>query len=204
MEINADGVNNPDGKVFNQSYPGPWIQACWGDTLRIHVKNNLKCNGTSIHWHGLRQLNTTEMDGVNGVTQCPIAPNDSYTYEFVAMQYGTTWYHSHYSLQYADGLVGPITIYGPSSSNYDEARNPILFTDWSHQSAFKQYTQELTGKPQIPKMNSVLINGTGMLSHSFLVHQRADACIIGNFAGAFSKEKYNMNVERVRSLILLL
>ena len=29
--INADGLNFAEGKVFNGSYPGPWIQACWGD-----------------------------------------------------------------------------------------------------------------------------------------------------------------------------
>jgi FtsP/CotA-like multicopper oxidase with cupredoxin domain len=167
MQLNADGVVNPNGKVFNQTYPGPWIQACWGDLIKITIKNNLPCNGTSIHWHGLRQLNSTEMDGVNGVTQCPIAPTDTFTYTFRAMQYGTTWYHSHYSLQHADGLLGPMTIYGPSSANYDEARDPILFTDWSHRSAFKDYGRELTGKPGTPKMNSVLINGLGMFSPPF-------------------------------------
>lgn len=65
-------------------------------------------NGTSIHWHGIRQLNSMHMDGVNGVTQCPLAPGDSFTYSFKALQYGTSWYHSHYSVQYADGLVGPL------------------------------------------------------------------------------------------------
>jgi len=38
-------------------------QACWGDEVVIHVTNNMKENGTTIHWHGIRQLNTTEMDG---------------------------------------------------------------------------------------------------------------------------------------------
>jgi FtsP/CotA-like multicopper oxidase with cupredoxin domain len=159
MPINADGVVNPGGKVFNRTYPGPWIEACWGDTLKITVKNNLKWNGTTIHWHGIRQLNTMEMDGVNGVTQCPIAPGDTYTYIFKALQYGTTWYHSHYSLQYADGVLGPMTIHGPSSDDYDEARDPILITDWNHRSAFADFQRELTGPT--PKMNSVLLNGIG-------------------------------------------
>jgi FtsP/CotA-like multicopper oxidase with cupredoxin domain len=35
------------------------------------------------------------MDGVNGVTQCPIAKGDVVTYKFRALQYGHTWYHSH-------------------------------------------------------------------------------------------------------------
>ena len=27
----ADGKNFSDAKLFNHTYPGPWIQACWGD-----------------------------------------------------------------------------------------------------------------------------------------------------------------------------
>ncbi|KAI1385834.1 putative multicopper oxidase [Hypoxylon trugodes] len=184
MPINGDGVVNPDGKVFNQTYPGPWIQACWGDTIKVTVKNKLQFNGTTIHWHGIRQNGTFEMDGVNGVSQCPIAPEDSYTYEFKAVQYGSSWYHSHYSLQYADGLAGPITIYGPSSSNYDEGRDPILITDWSHHSAFESWQRELTLEPGLPTMNGVLING------------------IGNFAGSFPTERYNMTVTKGKKYIL--
>ena len=29
--VNADGQNFTYAKLFNNSYPGPWIQACWGD-----------------------------------------------------------------------------------------------------------------------------------------------------------------------------
>lgn len=162
MTLNADGIPNPGGKVFNGQYPGPWIKACWGDVIRVKVKNKLQFNGTTIHWHGFRQSGTVEMDGVNGVTQCPVAPNESFTYEFRATQYGTSWYHSHYSLQYADGLAGPITVFGPSSSPYDESKEPIIITDWNHRSAFEDWQKELTGYPDFPKMNSVLINGQGM------------------------------------------
>lgn len=99
MALCPDGCEMPEGKVFNRSYPGPWIQACWGDEVEVTVKNNLELNGTTIHWHGIRQLGSVQMDGVNGVTQCPIAPGHSFTYKFRAMQYGSSWYHSHYSLQ---------------------------------------------------------------------------------------------------------
>ncbi|ENH74886.1 Laccase-2 [Fusarium oxysporum f. sp. cubense race 1] len=168
QSINGDGVDNPFGKVFNGKYPGPWIQACWGDLIKVTVHNHLKYNGTTIHWHGLRQLETFEMDGVNGVTQCPIAPGDSYTYTFRAVQYGTSWYHSHYSLQYADGLAGPITIYGPSSAPFDEGRNPILITDWSHRSAFQSWQRELVPNPTRPMMNGVLINGMTVTKVGYL------------------------------------
>ena len=101
-----DGCTNNQCKVLvdeiaqeGPSFPGPWLRACWGDTVEVTINNNLTCNGTSIHWHGLRMLNNVENDGVNGVTQCPIAPGHSYTYKFLAGQYGTSWYHSHYSLQ---------------------------------------------------------------------------------------------------------
>ena len=29
--LNVDGLKFPEAKIFNNSYPGPWIQACWGD-----------------------------------------------------------------------------------------------------------------------------------------------------------------------------
>jgi FtsP/CotA-like multicopper oxidase with cupredoxin domain len=79
-----------------------------GDKLNITVVNKLKYNGTSVHWHGIRQLLSNPSDGVNGITQCAIAPGDSYSYVWNATQYGSTWYHSHYSSQYADGVQGPI------------------------------------------------------------------------------------------------
>lgn len=105
---NADGLDFPEAKLFNDTYPGPWIQACWGDVVQITVINNMPYNGTSIHWHGIRQNQTMHMDGVNGITQCPIAPGQRFVYNWTATQYGSTWYHSHYSIQYADGLVGPL------------------------------------------------------------------------------------------------
>ncbi|KAI9699786.1 MAG: hypothetical protein M1836_002821 [Candelina mexicana] len=159
QSLDADGVVNKWGKVFNGSYPGPWIQACWGDDIEITIRNEIPYNGSTIHWHGLRQLGTPEMDGVNAVTQCSLAPGSTQTYRFTATQYGTSWYHSHYSLQYGDGLLGPLTIHGPSSANYTNSKDPILFTDWNHRSAFEDFQSELLGIP--PKATSVLVNGLG-------------------------------------------
>ncbi|KAF7504966.1 hypothetical protein GJ744_001547 [Endocarpon pusillum] len=160
QNINADGINRPDGgKVFNGQYPGPWIEACWGDWVEITVENHLQYNGTSVHWHGVRMLNSFEHDGVNAITQCAIAPEDQFTYKFRVTQYGTSWYHSHYSLQYADGLAGPITFHGPSSADYDVALEPFLFGDWSHNSAFEDYSVELRNPPTL--MKTVILNGKG-------------------------------------------
>ncbi|KAK4187325.1 putative laccase [Podospora australis] len=156
--ITADGYTFAGATVFNGTYPGPWLQACWGDEVIIHVRNSDPDRGTSIHWHGIRQLNTMHMDGVNGVTQCPIAPGSSFTYKWKVMQYGSSWYHSHYSEQYADGAVGPITLHGPSSGNFDEAADiPLLMTDWRHGSVFDKSKE---GK-KLAKMGSILLNGIG-------------------------------------------
>ncbi|KAF7563498.1 hypothetical protein G7046_g619 [Stylonectria norvegica] len=156
---NADGQDFPSAKLFNDQYPGPWIEACWGDTLNIRVVNNMTGNGTSIHWHGIRQNQTMDMDGVNGVTQCPIAPGDEFTYTFKATQYGTSWYHSHYSMQYADGLQGPLTIHGPTSAPFKAAKRPLLMTDWSHVSAYQLLWNRSLGN------KTILLNGNGSVAH---------------------------------------
>lgn len=132
----------------------------------MHVTNYLPDNGTTIHWHGIRQLHTNAADGVNGVTQCPIANGDTFTYNFKATQYGHTWYHSHYSLQYPDGVAGPLLIHGPTSANWDQAWPPILISDWSHRSAFQDFQVELGSQSPPtpgadPGVQSVILNGTG-------------------------------------------
>jgi FtsP/CotA-like multicopper oxidase with cupredoxin domain len=72
------------------------------------------------------------MDGVGGITECPIAPGDTKVYKFKATQYGSSWYHSHYSVQYGDGIVGGIIINGPTTANYDIDLGLLPFTDWFH------------------------------------------------------------------------
>ncbi|KAL3426474.1 multicopper oxidase [Phlyctema vagabunda] len=155
----ADGLDFTFAKLFNKKYPGPWIEACWGDRLIVNVTNSLPHNGTSVHWHGIRQLNTTHMDGVNGITQCPIAPGDYFAYNFTLHQYGSSWYHSHYSVQYADGAAGPMTIHGPSSADWDEAVSPpLILTDWYHNSAFSVVSNGPNGGKDI------LLNGRGNIT----------------------------------------
>ncbi|KAK7417078.1 hypothetical protein QQX98_004839 [Neonectria punicea] len=158
-EFNADGQPFDEAKLFNETYPGPWLEACWGDTVEVTIVNKMVTNGTSIHWHGIRQNQTMDMDGVNGITQCPIPPNSSFTYRFKATQYGTSWYHSHYSVQYADGLQGPLTIHGPSSGAFDASKRPLLMTDWSHNSAYQLLYNNTWGN------KTILLNGRGNVSH---------------------------------------
>lgn len=91
---NPDGVYKPM-MMINGQFPGPMMEVNEGDTVIVNVKNSAK-NATGIHWHGLLQNGTNFMDGVGGVTQCPIAPGGSFQYNFtVAGQQGTCEFLSH-------------------------------------------------------------------------------------------------------------
>ncbi|KAF1833201.1 laccase precursor [Decorospora gaudefroyi] len=160
---------DPDGAgprvcmLINGRYPGPTIVANWGDTLRITVRNLLDSNGTSFHWHGFRQLGSNTEDGVNGVTECALAPGDIKTYQFQATEYGTTWYHSHFSHQYGDGVVGTVVINGPATANYDVDLGPMAMTDWYYATAFQSAAfafQNAQNGGGPPAGDNILINGT--------------------------------------------
>ncbi|KAI9840148.1 MAG: hypothetical protein M1838_004201 [Thelocarpon superellum] len=163
----------PDGYLkdvvlINGMYPGPLIEANWGDTIQVTVHNNISApqEGTSLHWHGFLQSETPWYDGVPSVQQCPIAPGSSFTYKFRAELYGTTWYHSHYSAQYAAGVNGPLIVYGPTQVPYDTDLGPVFINDWYHEDYFdlvKLVTQiggSLTiPTPLAPNSDNNLING---------------------------------------------
>ncbi|KAI0521790.1 multicopper oxidase [Xylaria bambusicola] len=151
-----DGVERMTLSI-NGSIPGPTIEGDWGDTFVIHVKNSMENNGTSIHWHGIRQLNSSEQDGVASITQCPVAPGDSMTYRFRATQYGSTWYHSHFSLQAWNGVFGGVIIHGPASAPYNEDKGIIALSDWFHRTTDQLYATASSGAP--PTAQNGLING---------------------------------------------
>lgn len=81
-----------DAYAYNGQVPGPRIRIRQGDRVRINVSNGLP-EETTIHWHGLILPN--QMDGPAEITQDPIRPGGSYTYEFTASQHGTYFYHPH-------------------------------------------------------------------------------------------------------------
>jgi L-ascorbate oxidase len=106
--------------------------------IEITVHNKLQDNATTIHWHGIRQVGTNDMDGVPGISECALVPGQSKTYRFVASSYGTGWYHSHLLAQYGDGIRGPIVIHGPATANYDIDMGTVMVHDAFPVSAFQQ------------------------------------------------------------------
>jgi FtsP/CotA-like multicopper oxidase with cupredoxin domain len=182
------GTLSPDGYqkqmiLVNGAYPGPTITANWGDTIQVTVENNIKspAEGTSIHWHGFLQHNTQWMDGVPGLSQCPIAPGKSFTYSFKAELYGTMWYHAHYSAQYSDGVAGPIVIYGPKSRDYDIDLGPVVLTDLYHVPYLTTVEYTDGPRPMMPPPNITsdnnLINGKMNFNCSTLAPGDTTPCV---------------------------
>ncbi len=95
---------------YNGTTPGPTLEAVEGDRIRILVTNRLK-EHTTIHWHGL--LLPSGMDGVGGLTQKQIGPDETYAYEFTLKQHGTQMYHPHADemTQMAVGMMGMFIIH---------------------------------------------------------------------------------------------
>ena len=68
--------------AINNQWPAPTIRANVGDIVLVNVNNNLGNETLTIHWHGLLQTGNAHNDGTPMVSQCPIIPGSSYTYEF--------------------------------------------------------------------------------------------------------------------------
>lgn len=154
-----DGVSR-NTLLVNGTFPGPTIEANWGDTVKVHLVNSLANNGSSLHFHGIRQNWTNHNDGVASITQCPVAPGESLTYTWRATQYGSSWYHSHFSLQAWEGVLGGIVIHGPATANYDEDLGIVFLNDWDHQTVDELYSYAQTQGP--PTLDTGLINGTNV------------------------------------------
>jgi len=94
---------------YNGVVPGPEIRVTEGDKVRVNVKNQLK-ESTAVHWHGVHTPNA--MDGVPFITQPPIKPGATFTYEFTAKPMGSHMYHSHLNAaeQVTKGLLGSFIV----------------------------------------------------------------------------------------------
>ncbi|KAG0167903.1 hypothetical protein DFQ28_007326 [Apophysomyces sp. BC1034] len=180
FELNISRRNvNPD--CFNQSYPvlvvndqfpGPPIRVTNNDDVHIIVRNKADV-ATTIHYHGIFQIGTTEADGMPNVTQAAIAPGEEYHQYFkVINQAGTYFYHAHVDL-HDDSAYGPFIVYDseeawPEHSNgrlsdgpfeYDDER-VLMLSEWWHQND-NERLEYYMGKRfnGVKAADSYLING---------------------------------------------
>ncbi len=95
---------------YNKQWPGPTIRVDQGDKVKAVFTNNLK-ETTGVHFHGV-EFDDFFQDGVPFVTQKPIVPGGTYTYEFTATTAGSQMYHSHHNAtdQVGRGLLGAFLV----------------------------------------------------------------------------------------------
>src|SRR5216684_4489177 len=107
--LTGGGYPNTAVWAYDGTVPGPEIRVRQGDPVRIEVTNKLG-EDTTVHWHGIRLPN--RMDGVPGLTQPPIRPGESFTYEFTPPDAGTFWYHPHANSlqQLGRGMAGALIV----------------------------------------------------------------------------------------------
>lgn len=180
--ISPDGYNK-SSILVNGEFPGPAIEANWGDWIEVVVHNNITspAEGTGIHWHGILQKDTPWYDGVPGISQCPIAPGSSFTYRFRADVYGTSWWHSHFSAQYTAGVFGPLIVYGPKHEPYDIDVGPVLLGDYYHREYFDVVKEAATPTEDfdiyVPWSDNNLINGKNNYNCSMKKLNDTAACV---------------------------
>ena len=97
------------GMVSAARAPSPTIRVEEGDRVRITLENTHYFPHT-IHLHGT--IHPNEMDGVPDITQAAVKPGEAFTYEFIAKNPGTHFYHCHVQpdVHVLMGLVGMFII----------------------------------------------------------------------------------------------
>lgn len=123
------GGRHVDTWSYGAEAVGPEIRISKGDRLNLRLQNDLSSE-TSVHWHGIAIRN--DMDGVPPITQERIQPGAEFTYDFVAPDHGTYWYHSHSGLQADRGLFGALVVEDPNDrTGADEDVVIVIDAGWT-------------------------------------------------------------------------
>jgi FtsP/CotA-like multicopper oxidase with cupredoxin domain len=159
LEI-APGVRT-DAWTYNGGLPGPLIRARRGDRLIVHFSNSLP-QSTTVHWHGIQV--PIEMDGVPGVSQPPVQPGGTFTYDFVVPDAGLFWYHPHVmsAAQVGFGLYGPLLVADPDDPVKVEDELVLVLSDIATDDNGKLHAADsggILGALLGREGNHVLVNG---------------------------------------------
>jgi len=159
--------------AYNDQVPGPQIRVREGDRVRMTLKNEL-AESTSIHFHGLELPN--DQDGVPFVTQPPIKPGQSYTYDFTVPNSGSHMYHSHHNAatQVGLGLLGAFIVEPKSPLPIERADvdYTLVLNDGAHGYTFNGKSFPATEPIVAKKGQKVRIRfmNEGMMIHPMHLH----------------------------------
>ena len=132
--LNRRIVSEPAGETAVFGYdgllPGPLLRVKQNDELRVRLVNKL-AQPTSLHWQGLRGENA--VDGVAGLTQKAIGPNETQDIRFKAADSGFFLYRPacapYIGEQIARGLTGALIVDEPQPPDVDRDML-VLLSDW--------------------------------------------------------------------------
>lgn len=128
--VNLSGRKTVDWALtVNGTIPAPTLEFTEGDDAEILVKNGLKSEEVSVHWHGI--LLPPEEDGVAYLNTPPIFPGQSRLFKFRIRQHGTYWYHSHTMLQEQKGVYGAFVIHPKKETVKADKEVVAVISDWA-------------------------------------------------------------------------
>ena len=159
--------------AYNDQIPGPQIRVTQGDRVRFILHNQLP-ESTSVHFHGIELPN--EMDGVPYITQPPVKPGESFTYEFTVPNAGSNMYHSHHNAakQVGLGLLGAFIVAPNEPGPHDEVAEDFVFVlnDGAHGYTFNGKSFPAT-EPLVAKLGQkirIRFMNEGMMIHPMHLH----------------------------------
>ena len=159
--------------TYNGVIPAPQIRVREGDRVRVVLKNDLP-ESTAIHFHGLELPN--EMDGVPYITQPPVKPGQSYTYEFTVPNAGSHMYHSHHNStkQVGLGLLGAFIVEPKNTASEPkvDVDYVLILNDGAHGYTFNGKSFPAT-EPLVAKLGQKLrirYMNEGMMIHPMHLH----------------------------------
>ncbi len=159
--------------AYNDQVPGPQIRVTEGDRVRIVLKNELP-ESTVIHFHGLELPN--DQDGVPYITQPPVKPGASFTYEFTVPNSGSHMYHSHHNsaAQVGLGLLGAFIVAprNPLPIERADVDHVMILNDGAHGYTFNGKSFPAT-EPIVAKLGQkvrIRFMNEGMMIHPMHLH----------------------------------
>jgi FtsP/CotA-like multicopper oxidase with cupredoxin domain len=159
--------------AYNGQVPGPQIRVKEGDRVRVILHNQLP-ESTAVHFHGLEL--PVEMDGVPFITQPPVKPGQSFTYDFVVPNAGSHMYHSHHNAakQVGLGLLGAFIVEPKEKTQHDnvDVDAVMILNDGAHGYTLNGKSFPAT-QPIVAKLGQKLrirYMNEGMMIHPMHLH----------------------------------
>lgn len=168
--FNAEVITCDSNDGNGPQFPWPSVRVRTGDRVILQLNNGFTDQNTTLHFHGLFQKGSSQMDGPDMVSQCPIAPGGNFVYNFtVEDQVGSYWYHSHTKGQYMDGMKGTFVIEDPAIPFEYDKEEVLEIAEWYHKDIYELTKKFMnvynpTGAEPIPQ--NLVMNNTMNLTWS--------------------------------------